>query len=280
MNEAHGRRRSRALDGVTEAQPQVFYPYTLNSPSGPEEHHALRRSRRASSALPQPDQGRGLENPGEALAQPLSGMQPRIHGQHRRQVVQDRRHVQRLDHARRDPQRVHQHDAICRRSPSKGTGDHGGRGPAVHRHNRRDGLKTVNRARRAQRSHPAAQVGEADDLAAVGAVVDRHRLHHRIGHLSVGARADARLRRVQGHRRLELVGAVAGSYCRPSCCRCSRRSPPSCRAAAGADDVGARRVSRPAILVLVPITAVVVSVIGSLAGVRRAVRVDPALAFG
>lgn len=36
----------------------------------------------------------------------------------------------------------------------------------------------------------------------------------------------------------------------------------------------------PSVLVFVPVTAVLVSVVGSLAGVRRAVKVDPALAFG
>ena len=36
----------------------------------------------------------------------------------------------------------------------------------------------------------------------------------------------------------------------------------------------------PGVVALVPVTAVLVSVVGSLAGVRRAVHVDPALAFG
>ncbi len=73
MDEATCRRRCAALDGVTEAEPQVFYPYTLDSPSGPKSITLL-GVRPGKLGAPRPDEGRGLENPGEALAQPMFGM--------------------------------------------------------------------------------------------------------------------------------------------------------------------------------------------------------------
>ncbi len=230
-----------ALDGVTEAEPQVFYPYTLDSPSGPKSITLL-GVQPGKLGAPRPDAGRGLENPGEALAQPMYGLRlgstARVGGKSFRIVGTFHEStmlggIPNVFVSTTDLQSIAFKGApVITAVAVKGSPTH----PA-------DGLKMVNRADASCGPHPAARVRETDHHASLAALVGRHRLHHRVGHLSVSARADARLRRLQSDRRLEFMGAVRARAPSSPAVDAVGGCGDSHRAAPRAGDVGARRFS-------------------------------------
>ena len=162
------------------------------------------------------------------------------------------------------------------------------RGPGP-RHGRPPRRRARGRARRAStrstneeiagRRHAAARavdlVGEPDPRPAVVRRGDDHRHDD----LPLGAGALPRHGRPQGHRRLDpaarhvhrppgRAGRARSPPSWPPCCRCSRS------AGVPAGGVGAGRA-----LWQVPIIAVLVALLAGVVGLRKAVRVDPALAF-
>jgi putative ABC transport system permease protein len=276
MNEANVE-QIRALDGVTEAQPQVFYPYTLNSPSGPQSI-TLFGGAPGELGTPHPDEGRGLENPGEALAQPVHGMQlgstAQIGGKSFKIVgtFHDSTMLGGIANvfvSTQDLQEIAFKGApvitavAISGSPTQPL----------------DGMKTVDRAdARTDLIRPLKSVKQTISLLSVLLWIVTGCIIGSVIYLSA-------LERSRDFAVFKAIGVSNMSVLLGLVLQAVLLSVLAAGAAVLIARLLAPAMSVPvafptAILVLVPITAVVVSVIGSLAGVRRAVRVDPALAFG
>jgi putative ABC transport system permease protein len=266
-----------ALDGVTEAEPQVFYPYTLDSPSGPKSITLL-GVQPGKLGAPRPDAGRGLENPGEALAQPMYGLRlgstARVGGKSFRIVGTFHEStmlggIPNVFVSTTDLQSIAFKGApVITAVAVKGSPTH----PA-------DGLKMVTRAdARADLIRPLESVKQTITLLSLLLWVVTGCIIGSVIYLSA-------LERTRDFAVFKAIGVSNSWVLSGLVLQAVLLSTLSAAAAILIARLLAPAMSVPvafpaAILVLVPVTAVLVSVLGSLAGVRRAVRVDPALAFG
>jgi putative ABC transport system permease protein len=267
----------RALDGVHDAEPQVFYPYTLDSPSGPKSI-TLFGVAPGELGAPKPDAGRDLENPGEALAQPIDGMRlgstVRIGAKaftivgtfHTSTMLGG---IPNVFVSTADLQSIAFKGApvitavAVSGSPTSGM----------------DGLRIVSRAdARADLIRPLHSVKQTITLLSVLLWIVTGCIIGSVIYLSALERT----------RDFAVFKAIGVSNTWVLCGLVMQAVLLSALAAAAALVIA--RLLAPAmsvpvvfptgVVLLVPLTAVAVSVVGSLAGVRRAVRVDPALAFG
>jgi putative ABC transport system permease protein len=267
----------RAVDGVTEAEPQVFYPYTLDSPSGPKSITLL-GVEPGKLGAPRPDEGRGLENPGEALAQPMYGLRlgstARVGGKSFTIVgtLHDSTMLGGIPNmfvSTSDLQSIAFKGApVITAVAIKGSPTH----PV-------SGLKTVSRAdARADLIRPLSSVKQTISLLSVLLWIVTGCIIGSVIYLSA-------LERTRDFAVFKAIGVsnswVLAGLVLQAVLLSALASVAAIFIARLLAPVMSVPVAFPAgILVLVPATAVIVSVVGSLAGVRRAVRVDPALAFG
>ena len=142
-----------------------------------------------------------------------------------------------------------------------------------------DGLSDHRSGRRGRR-HPPAAEGLRRDHVHRGAALDRRGADRRLGDLPVRARTHARLRGVQGCRRLDTIGAgrarAAGDHRRAD----GRAAGRSLSRWCSAPTFPMRRGRSDTAYLLLPVVAIAIGLLASIAGLRRAVTVDPALAFG
>jgi putative ABC transport system permease protein len=269
--------RVRALDGVTEAEPQVFYAFTLQSPDGPQSITLL-GVEPGKLGAPRPDEGRGLERPGEALAPPMFGMRlgstAQIGGKPFKivgtldsstmlggipNVFVSAQDLQALAF---NQQPVISAVAI-KGSPSQMA----------------NGLKTVSRDdARADLIRPLHSVKQTITLLSVLLWIVTGCIIGSVIYLSA-------LERTRDFAVFKAIGVSTSWVLSGLVLQAVLLSVMAAAAAILLAWVTAPAMSVPvvlpaAVLALVPATAVGVSVIASFAGVRRAVRVDPALAFG
>jgi len=266
-----------ALDGVTEAQPQVFYAYTLNSSSGPKSI-TLFGVAPGKLGAPKPDHGRGLENPGEALAQPLYGMslgstvniggKPfKIVGTFDEATMLGG--IPNVFVSTKDLQ-----DVAFTGTPAITAVAVRGSPTQLP-----DGFRTVSRAdARTDLIRPLKSVKQTITLLSVLLWIVTGCIIGSVIYLSA-------LERTRDFAVFKAIGVSNSSVLAGLVLQAVLLSVLAAGAAVLVARLLAPTMSVPvafptAILVLVPMTAVVVSIVGSLAGVRRAVRVDPALAFG
>ena len=155
-------------------------------------------------------EGRALAGTGEVVADRSLGCRARRKPRARRQQVPRRRAHERDQLLRRDAGRVRpdrrRAAADARRSAAR---DRGRRPRDADR--RAAGPARAHQRGGEERPAPPAEEGDADDRLPPGAVVDHRRGHHRLGAVSPGARAHARLRGVQGDGRVQptLLGGIA-----------------------------------------------------------------------
>jgi putative ABC transport system permease protein len=267
----------RAISGVQVAEPQSFYPYTFKTANGPESITLL-GVQPGSIGAPKPDKGHALQGDGEALVQPGLGLDigKTVDLGNRKVVVVGTFNestmlggIPNLFITNHDLQEVaYKGAAVITSVAIAGT-------PS----SLPDDLKVMTRGdANSDLVRPLHSAKDTISLISIllwlvtgciiGSVIYLSALE-RVRDFAVFKAIGISTRWVLGGLVLQaIVLSVLASLI-----------------AIGAAYLLAPLLAVPVVfpigvVVLVPITAVVVSVLGSLAGVRRAVSVDPALAFG
>ncbi len=267
----------KSLPGVQEAEPQVFYPYTLDSPSGPKSITLFGVAPGALGA-PKPDHGRPLQSPGEAVTQSIYGMKigstVRIGGKSFTVVgTYDTSTmlggIPNVFLSTSDLQSIAFKGApVITAVAITGTPTGG-----------LNGFKTVSRAdARNDLIRPLHSVKQTISLLSVLLWIVTGCIIGSVIYLSA-------LERTRDFAVFKAIGVsnswvLAGLVLQAVLLSALASGAALIIARLLAPAMSVPVVFPTGVVLLVPVTAVAVSIVGSLAGVRRAVRVDPALAFG